>query len=261
MAGLVPGHDPGGLVQFGLVVREVHERDAGEQLVDPLLQHPPDRPDAARRVPTTSLGVDRMEIAVDFEGDVLRRLDHIFDTDGLRVARQVVAAFGATHRVDQSRAPQAQQDLLDVVVRQALQLGQLARRDRSLPCPLREVQGDDQTVLGPGSDAHTINMRQEVTGFNGQQGPYRRRGRQGDAVPPWPPLPPYLTSRPTSRPATLMRTSQDQHVAVFNRRTLSYQTLPPMVAGAMVTSQSIVPNSMPASGPPPCTHSPPRSRP
>src|SRR2546422_4631203 len=84
MAGLVPGHDPGDVVQLRLVVRQVRKRDAGQQLVDPLLQHPPDRPDAARRVRTTSLGIDRVEIAVDFEGDVLRGLDHVLHADVLR---------------------------------------------------------------------------------------------------------------------------------------------------------------------------------
>src|SRR5256886_8648627 len=36
MAGLVPGQRPGDAVQFGLIVREVRERDAGQQIVDPL---------------------------------------------------------------------------------------------------------------------------------------------------------------------------------------------------------------------------------
>src|SRR5438034_1744910 len=94
MAGLVPGHDPGDVVQLRLVVRQVRERDAGQQLVDPLLQHPPDRPDAARRVRTTSLGIDRVEIAVDFEGDVLRGLDHVLHADVLRWTREVIPAFG-----------------------------------------------------------------------------------------------------------------------------------------------------------------------
>src|SRR5438876_6334469 len=69
-----------------------------------------------------------------------------------------VSALGATDRVHQAGAPQAQEDLLDVVVRQPLLLGELARRDRPLPRTLREVHGDDQPVLGPGGDAHGINM-------------------------------------------------------------------------------------------------------
>src|SRR2546430_3184547 len=88
LAGLVPGHDPGDLVQLVLVVHQVGERNAGEQVVDALLQHSPHRPDATRRVRTTSLGIDRVKIAVDFEGDVLRGLDHIFDRNGLRITRE-----------------------------------------------------------------------------------------------------------------------------------------------------------------------------
>ena len=69
--GLVPGHDPGDLIQLALLMHQVRERDAPEQLVDALLEHPPDRPDATGCVRTSSLGIDRVEIAVDFEGDVL----------------------------------------------------------------------------------------------------------------------------------------------------------------------------------------------
>ena len=62
-----------------------------------------------------------------------------------------------------------------------------------------------------------------------------------------------------SSPETFMRTSQDQKVAVFIRRSLSYHTLLPMVSRAMVGSHSIVANSIPASGPPPVTQSAPFS--
>src|SRR6266542_2425766 len=150
MAGLVPGQDPGDVVQFRLVVRQVRERDGSEQIVDPLLQHAPDRPDAARGVRTTSVRVDGMEIAVDFEGDVLRGLDDVLHRDRLRVTREVVAALGAADRIDQAGAPQAEEDLLDVIVGKPFLLGELARRDRPLARPLGEVQGNDQTILGPG---------------------------------------------------------------------------------------------------------------
>ncbi len=120
-----------------------------------------------------------MEIAVDFERDVLRGLDHVLDRDRLRLTRQVVAPLGAAHRVDQARAPQAQQDLLDIVVRQLLVLRQFARRHGSLPRPLGEVQGDDQTVFGPGGDAHRSNMRPGLPGFNGPGLPPLETGGTG----------------------------------------------------------------------------------
>src|SRR3989449_4881184 len=79
MAGLVPGQRPGDVIQLGLIVREVRERDAGQPIGDPLFQHSPDGPDAARSLRTTSLRVDGMEIAVHFECDVLRGFDHVLD--------------------------------------------------------------------------------------------------------------------------------------------------------------------------------------
>src|SRR5713101_2268679 len=154
MAGLVPGQRPGDVVQLGLIVREGRERDAGQQIVDPLLQHSPDGPYAARSLRTTSLRIDGMEVAVDFEGDVFRGFDHVLNGDDVRLTREMVSALGATDRIHQAGTPQAQEDLLDVIVGQALLLGELARRDRPLPRTPREVHGDDQPVLGPGGDAH-----------------------------------------------------------------------------------------------------------
>src|SRR5438105_191976 len=66
----------------------------------------------------------------------------------------------------------------------------------------------------------------------------------------------YLTSNPTMNPATFRRTSHDQKVAFSSGRTLSYHTPLPSVESAMVGSQSIVANSIPARGPPPLAHRP-----
>src|SRR5437667_12753529 len=95
LAGLVPGQDPGDLVLLVLVWHQIGERNAGEQVVDALLEHSPHRPDATRCVRTTSLGIDRVKIAVDFEGDVLRGLDHVFYRNGLGITCEVIAALGA----------------------------------------------------------------------------------------------------------------------------------------------------------------------
>src|SRR5437762_14324245 len=56
----------------------------------------------------------------------------------------------------------------------------------------------------------------------------------------------YLTSNPTMRPATFIRTSHDQNVAFSNGRTLSYHTPLPSVDNAMVHNQRSVANSIPA---------------
>src|ERR1051326_4220856 len=70
----------------------------------------------------------------------------------------------------------------------------------------------------------------------------------------------YQTSKPTMIPATFMRPSHDQNVAFRSGRTLSYHTPLPTVESAMVHSQSIVANSIPASGPPPFAHRLPLDR-
>src|SRR5881296_1274729 len=174
MAGLVPGQSPGDVVQLGLIVREVREGNAGQQIVDPLLQHSPDGPDAARSLRTTSLGIDGMEVAIDFEGDVLRGFDHVLDGDDVGLTGEMIAALGATDRIHQAGTPQPQEDLLDVIVGQALLLGELARRDRPLPRTPCEVHGDDQPVLGPSGDAHESiwegRSRDSMGAGSGEQG-------------------------------------------------------------------------------------------
>src|SRR5882724_12015566 len=106
-----------------------------------------------------------MEIAVDFEGDVLRGLDHVFDGDDVGLPGEVIPALGATDRVHQAGAPQTQQDLLDIVMWQPLLLGELARRDRPLPRALPEIHGHNQPVLGPGGGAPGILYRSAAAGW------------------------------------------------------------------------------------------------
>src|SRR2546426_12104689 len=102
----------------------------------------------------------------------------------------------------------SQQDLLDVIVGQALLLGQLARRDRPLPRALREVHRDDQPVLGPSGDAHGSQYATTTSGIQWEQ-------RAGSSNPRWAmryrsPLPaPYrappirgLTETPSCTPNT-----------------------------------------------------------
>src|SRR5207248_11103626 len=56
----------------------------------------------------------------------------------------------------------------------------------------------------------------------------------------------YLTSNPTMRPATFMRTSHDQKVALSSGRTLSYHTPPPTAAKAKVHNPRSRADSTPA---------------
>src|SRR2546425_328797 len=174
---LVPRQGPGDLVEdVGFVALQVGERDAVQQVVDASLQHSPHRPDATRRLRATSMRVDRMQITVDLERDVLGCLHDILDGDGLGITRQVVAALRAAHRVHQASASQAEEDLLDVVVGETFLLGELARRHRPLPRALGEVQGNDQTIFGPGGNAHTHIKYARLA--NGIQWPKVRRDKR-----------------------------------------------------------------------------------
>jgi len=81
-----------------------------------------------------------VEIAVDFERHVLGGLNYILDADRLRLPREVVAPLRSAHGLHQATAPQAEEDLLDVVVGESFLLRELARRDGALPRALGEVQ-------------------------------------------------------------------------------------------------------------------------
>src|SRR5207253_11334864 len=114
MAGLVPGQSPGDVVQLGLIVREVREGNAGQQIVEPLLQHSPDGPDAARSLRTTSLGVVGMEVAIDGEGDVLRGCGQVRDGDDVGRTRVRIAGLRATARLAGAGTPREPDDVRDV---------------------------------------------------------------------------------------------------------------------------------------------------
>src|SRR5213592_752251 len=122
-----------------------------------------------------------MEVAIDFEGDVLRGFDHVLDGDDVGLTGEMITALGATDRIHQAGTPQPQEDLLDVIVGQALLLGELACRDRPLPRTPREVHGDDQPVLGPGGDAHGCNIGRQPRAAQPHLG---RQRRQRLSVPP-----------------------------------------------------------------------------
>src|SRR6058998_3866711 len=196
--------------------------------------------------------VDRMQIAVDLERDVLRGLHHVLDGDGLRLTREVVAALGAAHRVHQAGAPQAEEDLLNVVVRETFLLGELARRHRPLPGALGEVQGNNQTIFGPGGDAHTrINMRGEFRGFNGRgeqgagSGTLRRIGKYRSPLPAPYREPPIrgLTEPPICTPNTFSPDLRCSH----SRRALKFHIVGPLARSH--PSPPCSPCAMPRSGP------------
>src|SRR3954468_22938631 len=116
----------------------------------------PDWPDAAGRAGATSLGIDRVGVAVDLESLTLGGAHDIPHRDGAGVPGQEVPALGAPNALHQSGAPQAQQDLLDVVSREPLAVGQLAGGHGAVAraAALGKMDGDDEAVLGPGGDPH-----------------------------------------------------------------------------------------------------------
>src|SRR5262245_47417132 len=116
----------------------------------------PDRPDAAGRVWATSLGIDRVAVAVDLEGLTLGGAHDIPDGDGDGVPGQEVPALCAPDALHQSGPPEAQQDLLHIVGREPLTVGQLTGGYGAVAgAPaLGKMDGDDEAVLGPGGHPH-----------------------------------------------------------------------------------------------------------
>src|SRR5690606_19653643 len=139
---------------------QVCQRDAAKESVDASLQLGPDRTDAARTARVAALGIDAVMVAVDLEGLVLARGHHVVDGHRRSVARQEVATLRAAYRLHDPGATEPEQDLLDVVGRQSLRLRQLARGDRPTARhpAMRQVDRDDQRVLGPGGDTHLVNI-------------------------------------------------------------------------------------------------------
>ena len=122
---------------------QIRERDAGEHLVDAPFEQAPHGANAAGRRRIAAFSIDPVQVAVHFEGHVLRRFDDVFDADGLRRPGQQVAAARPTDGIDQTGAPQAQQNLLDIIVGESLLLGELTSSDRALPRALRKMTRDD----------------------------------------------------------------------------------------------------------------------
>jgi len=115
-------------------MQQISERDTGEHFVDPPLEQSPNGANAARSARIAPLVIDAVQIAIHLERHVLRGFDDVLHANGLREPTEEISTAGAPYGVDQASAPQAQQNLFDVVMREAFLLGELACRDRALPC-------------------------------------------------------------------------------------------------------------------------------
>ncbi len=131
--GLTRRRYPDQLLYLRLLPHQVGQGDAGQQLIHPLLEGMPHRPDAAGAPGATSIGIDWPRIAVYLEGLVLRGCHDVADRNDVRLPREVVPTFGTAHAQNQSRAPKTQEDLLDIVGWKALGVGKLTRGTGPLP--------------------------------------------------------------------------------------------------------------------------------
>src|SRR5690242_16718166 len=124
----------------------------------------PDRPDAAGVPRITSVGVYRVGLTVDLERLVLGSGHDITNRNSSRILGQVIAAFGAPDALYQPGATKPEQNLLDIVCRESLGVGQLACGDGANPStpPLGEMNRDDQAVFGPRSEEHTSELQSHV---------------------------------------------------------------------------------------------------
>src|SRR5262249_19875667 len=143
-----------------LLLHQVREGNARQQLVHPLLEGMPYRPDAAERPRATSLGIDRMRVAVDLEGLVLGRGHDVTDGNGGGFLRKEIPALGAADAFHKAGSTEAEENLFDVISGQAFDVGQFTSGDRPgpAPAPLGEVDRDDQAVFRPGSDPHETGI-------------------------------------------------------------------------------------------------------
>src|SRR5438270_993176 len=100
-----------------------------------------------------------MTHAVEVERLQLGRVNDVPDRYlGGRPSKDVAAA-STTRAGDDSCAPQAQQDLLDVVGRQSFLPRNLASVDRPQLCSLGEVERADDAVLCPSGYPHIVTIR------------------------------------------------------------------------------------------------------
>src|SRR5215203_6482068 len=128
----------------------------------------PHRADATGATWTTSVGVHRMGLTVDLERLVLRRSHDITDRDSFGSPGEVIPSLGPPNALNQAGTAQPQQNLFDIVRRQALGIGELACGDgtASFASPFGKMNRDDETVFGPGGNPHARNMERRRAGIN-----------------------------------------------------------------------------------------------
>src|SRR5688500_13060006 len=142
------------LANLTFLVEQVGEPHTVEHRVDLLLQQHPHGPDAAGLRRRAALLLYGVRHAVEVERLQLGRGDDVAHRDLPRLLRERVAAMGAPRALHDVGAPQAQEDLLDVIDRQLLPRRDFAAGDRPLAIAAGQVQRADHAVLGERRDSH-----------------------------------------------------------------------------------------------------------
>src|SRR6187397_73632 len=101
-----------------------------------------------------------MTHAVEIECFELRSVDHVADRYLRRRLGEHVPTAGAPRAGDYTRAPEPQQNLLDIISRKSLLPSDLATVDGSQLSAFGEVQRAYDAVLCPGCDPHASRYGQ-----------------------------------------------------------------------------------------------------
>ena len=147
------------LTHRALIDEQVAEVHAIEHVIDLSLEQHPHGPDAAALRLGAALFAYRVCDAMQVERAELRRRNHFAHGDLVRRLREHVAAARTTRAVHETSAPEAKENLLDVVRRQPLTRRDLAPRDWPFAGSLCQVEGADESILGPRRDAHALKLQ------------------------------------------------------------------------------------------------------
>src|SRR5687767_11277175 len=99
------------------------------------------------------------------EGGELRRSNDVAHGDLFGRLRECVSPASATRALHEAGPAQPQQNLLDVVDRQALARRDITARDRALRSAARQVERADDAVLGESRYPHECTIGWATAGY------------------------------------------------------------------------------------------------
>src|SRR5687767_13305213 len=104
-----------------------------------------------------------MAYAVEVECLQLRGVNHVANRDFGRRLGEDIASAGPAGARDYTRPPQPEQDLLDVITRQALDTRDFTAVDGPDLRSLRQMERANHSILGPGRYSHGFRIDIERT--------------------------------------------------------------------------------------------------